>query len=152
MSTTVRDTQSLSMSALSLVLIGPHEERRRALAKALAGPQARVARELKEYPQVDDLEQIIEADSDVLVIDLDPNPELALDIVETVCGRDASVTAVWRACPVKKMIDVSMIANSSAAKGKRISANSEAGPPPSSLQKRSRTVSPPGRRFAASFA
>jgi pilus assembly protein CpaE len=94
MSTSMRDTESLSMSALSLVLIGPDDERRRAVAKALAGPQASIARELTRYPQVDDLEAIIDADPDVVVIDLDPNPELALDIVETVCGRDASVTVI----------------------------------------------------------
>jgi pilus assembly protein CpaE len=94
MSTSIRDTESLSMSALSLVLIGPHEERRHAVAKALAGPQASIARELKHYPQVDDLEEIIEADHDVIVIDLDPNPELALDVVENVCGHDASVTVI----------------------------------------------------------
>ncbi len=38
------------MSALSLVLIGPDEERRRAVAKALAGPQAEIARELYALP------------------------------------------------------------------------------------------------------
>ena len=58
MSTFMRDTESLSMSALSLVLIGPHEERRRALVKALEGPQAKIARELSRYPQLDDLSEI----------------------------------------------------------------------------------------------
>jgi pilus assembly protein CpaE len=82
------------MSALSLVLIGPNDERRRAVAKALIGPQASIARELTRYPQVDDLEAIIEADHDVIVVDLDPNPELALDVVENVCGRDSSVTVM----------------------------------------------------------
>lgn len=94
MSTSIHDAESLSMSALSLVLIGPHEERRRAVAKALAGPQATIARELTRYPQVDDLAEIIEADHDVILIDLDPNPELALDVVENVCGRNGSVTVM----------------------------------------------------------
>src|SRR5436305_14887986 len=94
MSSSIRDAESLSMSALSLVLIGPHEERRYAVAKALAGPQASIARELKHYPQVDDLEEIIEADHDVVVIDLDPKPELATDIVEDERRRDASATVI----------------------------------------------------------
>jgi pilus assembly protein CpaE len=94
MSSLIRDAESLSMSALSVVLIGPEDDRRRAVAKALAGPQASIARELTRYPQVDDLEELIEADHDVIIIDLDPNPELALDVVETVCGRDASVTVI----------------------------------------------------------
>src|SRR5579863_5810111 len=92
MSTFMRDTESLSMSALSLVLIGPSEDRRRALAKALAGPQANIARELKHYPQLDELTELIEEDFDVVIVDLDPNPEQALDVVENLCGRDSSVT------------------------------------------------------------
>ncbi len=94
MSTFMRDTESLSMSALSLILIGPHEERRRAVARALAGPQANIVRELTRYPQVDDLAGIMEADYDVVVIDLDPNPEHALDVVENLCGRNSSVTVM----------------------------------------------------------
>jgi pilus assembly protein CpaE len=94
MSTFMRDTESLSMSALSLVLIGPHEERRRALVKALEGPQAKIARELTRYPQLDDLSEIIEADHDIVLIDLDANPEEALDVVETVCARSSSITVM----------------------------------------------------------
>ncbi len=94
MSTFMRDTESLSMSALSLVLIGPHEERRRAVARALAGPQANIVRELTRYPRVDDLAGIMEADYDVVVVDLDPNPEQALDVVENLCGRNSSVTVM----------------------------------------------------------
>ena len=94
MSTSTPTTESLSMGSLSLILIGPHEERRRAVAKALAGPQARITREIKSYPAVDDLPEIIEADPDVLVIDLDPNPEQALDVVENICSEDGSVTVM----------------------------------------------------------
>jgi pilus assembly protein CpaE len=94
MSTFMRDTESLSMSALSLVLIGPDEERRRAVAKALQGPQANIVSELTRYPQVDDLANMIEADHDVVVIDLDPNPEQALDVVENLCARNSSVTVM----------------------------------------------------------
>ena len=94
MSTFMRDTESLSMSALSLVLIGPDDERRRKVAKALAGPQATIARELTRYPQLDDLGSIIEADPDVAIIDLDPNPEQALDVVENLCGKNRSVTVM----------------------------------------------------------
>ena len=94
MSTFMRDTESLSMSALSVVLIGPDEQRRRVVAKALAGPQARIAREIERYPKVDDLTDIIEADYDVVIVDLDPDPELALDVVENLCGQDKSITVM----------------------------------------------------------
>lgn len=105
MSTLMRDTESLSMSALSLVLIGPDDERRRKVAKALTGPQATIARELTRYPQLDDLGAIIEADHDVVIIDLDPNPEQALDVVESLCGRDSSVTVmVYSAHPDPELL------------------------------------------------
>ena len=94
MSTFMRDTESLSMSALSVVLIGPDEQRRRVVAKALAGPQAKIARVVERYPEVGDLAEIIEADYDVVIVDLDPDPELALDVVETLCGQDNSVTVM----------------------------------------------------------
>src|SRR5690348_3728074 len=94
MSTSMRDAESLSMSALSLVLIGPHDERRRAIVKALAGPQARIARELTRYPALDDLPAVVEPDHDVVIIDIDPNPERALDVVENICGRNSAVTVM----------------------------------------------------------
>src|ERR1700755_3640297 len=67
MSTFTRETESLSMSALSVVLIGPDEQRRRVVAKALAGPQAKIARVIERYPEVGDLAEIIEADYDVAI-------------------------------------------------------------------------------------
>jgi pilus assembly protein CpaE len=88
------------MSALSLVLIGPQEERRHTLAKALAGPQANIAREIAHYPQIDELADLIEADYDVVIVDLDPNPEQALDVVENLCGRNSSVTVMVHAAQV----------------------------------------------------
>jgi pilus assembly protein CpaE len=94
MSTFTRDTESLSMSALSVVLIGPDEQRRRVVVKALAGPQAKIARVVERYPEVGDLAEIIEADYDVVIVDLDPDPELALDVVETLCGQDNSITVM----------------------------------------------------------
>ena len=94
MSTFTRDTESLSMSALSVVLIGPDEQRRRLVAKALAGPQAKIARVVERYPEVGDLAEIIEADYDVVIVDLDPDPELALDVVEALCGQNNSITVM----------------------------------------------------------
>jgi pilus assembly protein CpaE len=94
MSTSIREAECLSMGSLSVILIGPDEERRRAVAEALAGPQAKIAREMKDYPEVGDLSEIIDADPDVLLIDLDTHPERALDVVENICGQDSAVTVM----------------------------------------------------------
>jgi pilus assembly protein CpaE len=82
------------MGALSLMLIAPQEERRRAMAKALAGPQASIARELSHYPKVDDLAEILETGCDAVVIDLDPDPERGLDVIENICAADNTLTVM----------------------------------------------------------
>ncbi len=94
MSPSAREADSLSMSALSVILISPDDERRRTMVKALAGPQAVIASELTRYPQIDDLPKLISADHDVVIIDLDPDPERALDVIEAVCGVNTTLTVI----------------------------------------------------------
>ena len=85
---------SFSMSALSVVLIGPDDMRRQTLALALAGPQANIAREIPQYPAMDDLGEIADSDHDVMIVDVDPNPELALDVIENVCASNNTMTVM----------------------------------------------------------
>ncbi|MFL6416616.1 MAG: CpaE family protein [Bryobacteraceae bacterium] len=82
------------MASLSLVLIGPDEQRRKDIAKAVTGPQATVSSELTQYPGVDDISGITEGDHDAVVIDLDPDPERALDVVENICGTNPGLTVM----------------------------------------------------------
>ena len=94
MSTSTRNPDSLSMSALSVVLVSPSAARRQALVRALNGPQASIARELTAYPSVGDLAHLIDADYDIVVVDLDADPERALDVVEGVCSGNSSMTVM----------------------------------------------------------
>jgi pilus assembly protein CpaE len=94
MSTYMSDAESVSMSALSVVVIAPSEPRRVSLIKAFAGSQAAVARELSRYPGPGDIGQIIEADPDVVVVDLDPDQEQALEVVESICSQSRSLTVM----------------------------------------------------------
>src|ERR1051325_1339433 len=98
MSTFMRDTESLSMSTLSLVLIGPDEKRRRAVAKAFAGPQATITHELSLYPALDDLARLIQGDCDGVIIDLDANAEQALEVIENLCSSNSITVMVYSAC------------------------------------------------------
>lgn len=84
----------MSASALSVVLIGPDEKRRRAVAKAFAGPQAKITREISLYPSVDDLPGIIEPDSDCVIVDLDTNPEQAFEVIENLCSSNSTITVM----------------------------------------------------------
>lgn len=90
----MNETASLNMSALSVVLIGPHEMRRRAAAEALTGSQAQVVQEVRDYPEIDDLPEILQKDRDVVVIDLQPDPEQALDLLENICAGYPQMTVI----------------------------------------------------------
>ena len=94
MTPSARETDSLSMSALSVVLISPDDERRRGIIQALAGPQATIASELSRYPQIDDLPGLISLDHDVVIVDLDPDPERSLDVIEGICTANSAVTVI----------------------------------------------------------
>lgn len=94
MSTSTRNPDSLSMSALSVILIGPHNERRRALARVLAGPQTSVVKEFSAYPREDNLADVLNGEHDVVIIDLDPDPERALDLIEAICSTNAAITVM----------------------------------------------------------
>jgi pilus assembly protein CpaE len=95
MSTFTRNPDSLAMKALSVVLISPSADRRRTICHALSGTaQATVAQELAGYPSVDDLPQLIQADYEVVLVDVDPDPERALDLIEDICSSDSSVTVM----------------------------------------------------------
>ncbi len=50
MSTFTHDPDALGANVLSVALIGPQEQRRKAVASALAGSQASVTREFSSYP------------------------------------------------------------------------------------------------------
>jgi pilus assembly protein CpaE len=90
-----RSPESLAMKALSVLLISPSTDRQRAIRHALSGAvQATIAQELAGYPSVDDLPQLMRADYDVVLVDVDPDPESALDLIEGICSGDSSVTVM----------------------------------------------------------
>jgi pilus assembly protein CpaE len=94
-STFTQSPDSLAMKALSVVLISPSTERRHAISKALASAvQASIAGELTEYPEVDDLPQIVRTDYDVMLVDVDGDLERALDLIEDVCSANNLITVM----------------------------------------------------------
>jgi pilus assembly protein CpaE len=95
MSTFTKDTDSVGSNIVSVALIGPDERRRRPLAAALAGLQGSVTREFASYPELDDLPHLLEADYDVIIVDLDSNTEHALDLVENIYGNSAITVMVY---------------------------------------------------------
>lgn len=84
----------MANTTLSVILIGPAEGRRRALAEAFRGQQLRVTADLGSYPSLNHLMALMEAGCDVVVVDLDSDPEVALSLVENICGRDSLMTVM----------------------------------------------------------
>src|ERR1700733_3955041 len=97
MSTFTHDPDALGSKVLSVALIGPQEQRRKAVASALAGSQASVTREFTTYPGFDDVPGILDSGHDVIIVELDSDPEQALDIVEHICGSSSATVMVYSA-------------------------------------------------------
>jgi pilus assembly protein CpaE len=96
-STPARDPDALGSNVLSVALIGPDAPRREAIASALARLQGSVTQEFSAYPELDDVPRLLEAEYDVIILDLDSNTEHALDLVENICGKSSVTVMVYSA-------------------------------------------------------
>jgi Flp pilus assembly CpaE family ATPase len=76
---------------LSVALIGPNEERRSAVAAALGGTRRAIVREFDSYPPEPEHLQRLLASFDVLVLDIDSDPDAALEMVKTASARNAAI-------------------------------------------------------------
>ena len=91
-------TDSLSASALSVAVISPDERRRSAAIGALGECQAGQIREFTAYPlNPDEVSGMLGLDFDVVLVDLDSNPESAFDLVESICTKDLATAIVFSA-------------------------------------------------------
>jgi pilus assembly protein CpaE len=95
MATPTRDSDALGTNLLSVAIIGPEEQRRKAVARAIVGPQASVDREYPSYPELDDVPRLLEGEFDVIIVDLDSNPEEALDLIESICVNSPATVMVY---------------------------------------------------------
>ncbi len=86
--------EMIGADALTIALIGPDENRRAAAVKALAECAANEICEFSTYPPgMDDVPRMLEQKYDVVVIELDSDPEFALKLVERI-GADGVTTAI----------------------------------------------------------
>ena len=104
MSTSTTDPDALGSNVLSIALIGPEERRRKAVASAIAVPQAIVAREFPAYVDLDDVPRLLESNYDVIIVELDSNPEHALDLVENICANSTVTVMVYSAQADSEML------------------------------------------------
>ncbi|HUX43812.1 MAG TPA: AAA family ATPase [Terracidiphilus sp.] len=92
----MQDPDFLKSSGLSVALIGPHDQRRRIVASALAGVNVTQVREFTAYPsKLSDVPRLLEQGYDVVIIDLDSDQQYALELVEAMAGDNAVTVMVY---------------------------------------------------------
>jgi hypothetical protein len=90
-----KHADSTETEPLSVALIGPDAERRSAVARSLAETRRARVREFDSYPpELDHLQRLL-ASFDVIVLDLDSQPEFALEFVEKASVSDAAAIMVY---------------------------------------------------------
>ena len=91
---------TLGSDVLSIALIGPDEQRRKEAASALLACDGTEVREYSAYPpSLDDVPRLVEQRNDVILIELDSNPEYALELVESLCANGSATVMVYSSRP-----------------------------------------------------
>jgi pilus assembly protein CpaE len=92
--------ESIGSETLSIALIGPDQLRRKEAANALLACSGTEVREYLAYPaNLDEVPRLIEQRNDVIIIDLDSNPEFALELVENICAHGSATVMVYSSKP-----------------------------------------------------
>jgi pilus assembly protein CpaE len=98
MASFTQTTDSLGASALSIAVVSPDEQSRKAAMDALSECQPGRVREFKSYPaDLNDVPAMLGNDFDVVIVDLDSNPEIAFDLVESICAHNLGTAMVYSA-------------------------------------------------------
>jgi pilus assembly protein CpaE len=95
MSTSIQ-IPALNEAVLSIAIIGPDERRRMTLASEIAGCQSGPIREFFSYPPgLHYVQDILDQDYDVIFIDIESEPDYAIDLVEKICANGSSTVIVY---------------------------------------------------------
>jgi pilus assembly protein CpaE len=88
--------ETIGSTALKIALVGPSEERRAAAMRAMAGQAGNDIREFQAYPpSLDDVAKMLDQQYDLVIMDLDADPEYALELVESICATGPVTVMVY---------------------------------------------------------
>jgi pilus assembly protein CpaE len=94
----ISDALTFSSGELSIAVISPDEQRRNAALSALSECQAGRIQEFISYPpDLNDVARFLGNNFDVVIVDVDSNPDYALDLVENICLLGLATTVVYSA-------------------------------------------------------
>src|SRR5437763_7359101 len=85
-------------SVLSIALIGPDEDRRRAFMNVLSGRQSTEIQEFTSYPtNLEELPQTVGSRFDVVILDADCEPDYVFDLVGRICSTSNACVMCYSA-------------------------------------------------------
>lgn len=85
-------------STISVALIGPDEDRRRAFMSVLSGRQSTEIREFNSYPRnLDEVPDTLGNQFDVVIIDADCDPDLVFDLVARISSASSACVMLYSA-------------------------------------------------------
>lgn len=90
-----KNADAVGDEPLSVALIGPNDARRSIVAQAIAETGRAHAREFDSYPPEPEHLHRLLASFDVVIIDLDSEPDVALKLVERAAATDAAAVMVY---------------------------------------------------------
>ena len=94
----VADPLFTGTGALYVAVISPDAQRRSAALRALEECHVSKIQEFLSYPaDLEDAPRTLNRDFDIVLVDLDTNPKLALDLVETISVRGLAIAMVYSA-------------------------------------------------------
>jgi pilus assembly protein CpaE len=87
-----------STGVLSIAVISPDDERRKAAMTELSGCHTGPVREFTAYyPALSEVEKVIGHNYDVILVDLDSDLEYALELVHTISSQELAIAMVYSA-------------------------------------------------------
>ena len=85
-------------NVLSVALIGPHEQRRKAIAAALLERSPVKIQEFTTYPaDLENLPRALEERCQVIIVDADSAPDIAFRLAEAICSRGRAAVMAYSA-------------------------------------------------------
>ncbi len=91
-------------TTLNVAILGPDEHRRGVVAGALTGHKGLKFREFASYPpRLEDLPQALAQQYQVIIVDIDSNPDYAYKLVETLCASGRTYVMTYSAQADTKM-------------------------------------------------
>ncbi|MGA3010527.1 MAG: AAA family ATPase [Terracidiphilus sp.] len=98
MSNSMQIPDSLSSAEMSIAVICPDEQRRAAATTMLRDSQSGPVHEFNAYPpDLNEVPRLLGDKYDVILVELDSDPEYALDLIEMICARNLATVMVYSA-------------------------------------------------------